>query len=124
MSWCDSGRRSTRKWDSLPRAELPDLLEVRFKGNRKAFFTWENTAPLNLGDPVVVEIDRGVDLGYVSAVGETAARKCGVGCDSCALTTPKDPSGKILRLASSEDTETSSELRRSEDEARQKVMER
>ena len=50
------------------------MLEVRFKGNRKAFFTWDNTTPLHPGDPVVVEIDRGVDFGHVSAVGETAAK--------------------------------------------------
>jgi hypothetical protein len=68
---------------------LPELLEVRFKGNRKAFFTWDNTTPISLGDPVVVEIDRGVDLGHVSATGESALKKCGAGCNGCALTTPK-----------------------------------
>ena len=54
---------------------MPDLLEVRFKGNRKAFFSWDSATPLNLGDPVVVEIDRGVDFGHVSAVGDTATRR-------------------------------------------------
>ena len=63
---------------------MPELIEVRFKGNRRAFFTWENEAALALGVPVVVEVERGEDFGHVSAVGDVAARKCGVGCDGCA----------------------------------------
>jgi cell fate regulator YaaT (PSP1 superfamily) len=103
---------------------LPELLEVRFKGNRKAFFTWENTTPIGLGDPVVVEVDRGVDLGHVSAVGETAAKKCGIGCDGCGLVTPNDPSGKIIRRASDQDTHQNTELRRAEEDVRHKVADR
>jgi cell fate regulator YaaT (PSP1 superfamily) len=103
---------------------LPDLLEVRFKGNRKAFFTWDNTAPLHLGDAVVVEVERGVDLGHVSAVGDTAAKKCGIGCDGCALTTPRDPSGKVLRLASTDESRANTELRTAEEDVRSKVMDR
>ena len=100
------------------------MLEVRFKGNRKAFFTWDNTTPLNPGDPVVVEIDRGVDFGHVSAVGETAARKCGVGCGSCGVAAPREASGKVLRVASTEDARAGTELRRAEDDVRQKVTDR
>lgn len=104
---------------------MPELVEVRFKGNRKAFYTWDSTAPLVIGDPVVVEVERGVDLGTVSAVGETAQRKCGVGCNGCALTAaPKDPSGKIVRQASPEENRLGSELRKAEDEVRRKVIER
>jgi cell fate regulator YaaT (PSP1 superfamily) len=103
---------------------LPELLEVRFKGNRKAFFTWDNTEPLALGDPVVVEVERGMDFGHVSAVGEAAAKKCGAGCNGCALTQPKDPTGKVLRVASSDDKSVSTELRRAEEDVRQKVMDR
>ena len=103
---------------------MPELLEVRFKGNRKAFFTWDNTETIALGDPVVVEVDRGVDFGHVSAVGEAAAKKCGAGCNGCALTQPKDPTGKIVRVASTEDTHLNAELRRAEEDVRQKVMDR
>ena len=103
---------------------MPELLEVRFKGNRKAFFTWDNTDAITLGDPVVVEVDRGVDFGHVSAVGEAAAKKCGAGCNGCALTQPKDPTGKVLRVASTEDTHLNAELRRAEEDVRQKVMDR
>jgi cell fate regulator YaaT (PSP1 superfamily) len=103
---------------------VPELLEVRFKGNRKAFFTWDNPAPLTPGDPVVVEVERGVDLGHVSAVGAVAERKCGVGCAGCSVATPRDPTGKILRRASTEDTHANDELRRAEDDVRRKVIDR
>ena len=105
---------------------MPELLEVRFKGNRKAFFTWDNPAPPSLGDAVVVEVERGVDLGHVSAVGDTAKKKCGVGCDGCAVAPagPKEPAGKVLRVATAEDSHVTDELRRTEDDVRRKVMER
>ena len=103
---------------------MAELLEVRFKGNRKAFFTWDNPTPLNLGDPVVVEVERGADLGHVSAVGEAAKKKCGVGCDGCAVSPPKEPAGKVLRVASADDARQTDELRRAEDDVRRKVMER
>jgi cell fate regulator YaaT (PSP1 superfamily) len=103
---------------------LPELVEVRFKGNRKEFFTWENSGALAVGDPVIVEAERGVDLGTVSAVGELALRKCGLGCSGCALATPKEPKGRIVRSASAEEARLSSELRKAEEDVRRKVMER
>ena len=105
---------------------MPELLEVRFKGNRKAFFTWDEPTPPSLGDAVVVEVERGTDFGHVSAVGDTARKKCGVGCDGCAVapSAPKEPAGKALRIASAEDSHVTDELRRSEDDVRRKVMER
>jgi len=63
---------------------LTSVVEVRFKGNRKAYFTWPSDEPLALHDPVIVEVERGEDFGRVSAVGDIAARKCG-GCNGCAL---------------------------------------
>jgi len=103
---------------------VPELVEIRFKGNRKAFFTWEGDAPPALGDAVVVEVERGRDLGRVSAVGATAQRKCGTGCNGCALTEPQAPQGKVVRAASREDAHLSDELRRAEDDVRRKVVER
>jgi cell fate regulator YaaT (PSP1 superfamily) len=103
---------------------LPELVEVRFKGNRKEFYTWEDSTALAVGDPVIVEAERGVDLGTVSAVGELARRKCGVGCNGCALAAPKEPKGRIVRSASAEEARLSGELRKAEEDVRRKVMER
>jgi cell fate regulator YaaT (PSP1 superfamily) len=58
-------------------------VEVRFKGNRRGFYDWAVlTAPLRMNEPVLVQADRGLDLGRVNAVGDAAAAKCG-GCSSC-----------------------------------------
>ena len=58
-------------------------VEVRFKGTRKAYFLWPGEEPLRAGEAVVVEAERGRDLGHVTAVGEVAEKKCG-GCSGCA----------------------------------------
>ncbi len=103
---------------------LPEFIEVRFKGGRKDFFTWEAETTPTVGDAVVVEVERGRDLGRVAAVGETAERKCGVGCNGCGAGQPTTPTGKALRLASSDDTHLSNELRKAEEDVRRKVIER
>lgn len=103
---------------------MPELVEVRFKGNRKEFYTWEPTAPPAVGKPVVVEAERGLDLGVISAVGQVAQKKCGVGCSGCALAAPKEPKGKVLRPAAPEEERLSRELRKAEEDVRRKVMER
>jgi cell fate regulator YaaT (PSP1 superfamily) len=54
----------------------PQLVEIRFKGNRKAFFRWSEPEPLAPGEVVIVETDRGHDLGRVSATGAVATVKC------------------------------------------------
>ncbi len=103
---------------------MPELVEVQFKGNRKEFFTCENDNTPAIGDSVIVAVERGHDFGHVSAIGAIAERKCGVGCNGCALTTPKDPLGAVVRPASVEDTHLSEELRKKEQDVRRKVMER
>lgn len=57
----------------------PHLVEVAFKGMRRAFFTCED-ATVRAGEWVLVEVERGRDLGRVRALGGVAARKCG-SCD-------------------------------------------
>jgi cell fate regulator YaaT (PSP1 superfamily) len=100
------------------------LVEVRFKGNRKGFFSWEQPDPLSPGHRVIVNVERGQDLGTVSAFGVLAERKCGTGCAGCALGQPRAPEGAVVRRASTEDAHLSGELRRAEDDVRRKVMER
>lgn len=103
---------------------MPELVEVRFKGNRKDYYSWDNSESLVVGHAVIVEAERGVDLGTVSALGALAERKCGVGCNGCALTAPKTPKGRVVRNASVEEARQGQDLRRSEEEARRKVIER
>jgi len=104
---------------------MPALVEVRFKGNRKDYFTWDQPDPLAAGQTVIVEVDRGEDFGTVSAFGQAAERKCGVGCSGCALgAVAPAPRGTVTRAATTEDTHLATELRKAEDDVRRTVMQR
>ncbi len=111
---------------------MTDVVEVRFKGNRKEYFTWPSAEPLALHDPVIVEVERGQDLGRVSALGPVAARKCGGGCSGCSLAeaatpappSPSAPERRILRRATPADAGLAEQLHQQEDDARRKVTER
>lgn len=107
---------------------MAQTIEVRFKGTRRGFFHWtdkENNPRLN--DAVIVEVERGKDLGHISAVGEVALKKCGTACNGCpsskAPSTSDEPKA-VLRRASSNEVHTAVHLRRSEEEVRRKVLER
>jgi cell fate regulator YaaT (PSP1 superfamily) len=55
---------------------VSDLIEVAFKGNRKEFFRWEDVVPPPAPPThVIVEGDRGEDLGTVHAIGELAEKR-------------------------------------------------
>jgi cell fate regulator YaaT (PSP1 superfamily) len=97
------------------------LVEVAFKGNRKEFFAWEGTEPPPARASVVVEADRGEDLGVVYAVGEHAEKRC-LGCTHGIGSTA--PARKVLRVASTRDMRQARELRAQDEAARQKGMER
>ena len=101
-------------------------VEVRFKGNRKGFFTWgEEAAALCLQESVIVEAERGFDFGRVNSTGETAAKKC-TSCSTggCGVETKPDPIRPVVRRASREEIHTANELRKSEEDVRRKVIER
>jgi cell fate regulator YaaT (PSP1 superfamily) len=104
---------------------MPTTVEVRFKGNRKDYYLWPDGAdPLHLRDAVIVETERGLDLGRVSVTGETAARKCAAGCGGCAVGETRAAERSVVRLASQEEIKVANELRRSEEETRIKAIER
>jgi len=105
---------------------MPQTVEVRFKGNRKGLFEWQRDEDLlRIRDAVVVDADRGEDLGRISAVGEAALKKCGTSCGGCAV--GEAPSGEraaVLRRASRDEVTRHEELRRSEEDVRRQVIER
>lgn len=55
---------------NLPVDSSYDIIEVRFKNGRKHFFRNKNHLLLSTGDPIVVEMDKGYHLGFVSLQGE------------------------------------------------------
>jgi cell fate regulator YaaT (PSP1 superfamily) len=107
---------------------LTDVIEVRFKGNRKEYFAWPSAEPLALHDCVIVEVDRGQDLGRVSALGAVAAKKCGSGCSGCSLAEaaapPAEATRHILRRATADDAAVADQLHQEEEDVRRRVMER
>src|SRR6185436_3631262 len=100
---------------------MAHLVEVAFKGNRKEFFLWDYPDPPPLKSAVIVDADRGEDLGYVPALGDLAQKRnggCAHGCGTGA------PERKALRLANQRDRSGAADLERLNEEARQKAMER
>jgi len=97
------------------------VIEVSFKGNRREFFVWEQEDLPTVNAAIIVEADRGEDLGRVHAIGEHALkRNRGVPHG----TGEQTPSRKARRLASTEDVRRHDELRSQDEEARRKAMER
>jgi len=104
---------------------MSTTVEVRFKGNRKDYFLWPNEAePLHLRDAVIVEAERGLDLGRVATTGETAAKKCAGGCHGCALGETPAAQRHVLRTATPEEIRAGNDLRRAEEDTRRKAIER
>src|SRR5262245_25860683 len=97
------------------------LIEVAFKGNRKDFFLWEQDEAPPIKAAVIVDADRGEDLGYVHSSGELAEkRNAGTPHGYGDVGTAK----KVKRLASTEDVKRAEELRAQDEDARRKAMER
>jgi cell fate regulator YaaT (PSP1 superfamily) len=100
---------------------MDHLIEIAFKGNRKEFFLWEGDAPPPLRAAVIVDADRGEDLGRVYATGELAAKRAaGVPHAPGPEGTPK----RARRLATGEDVQRHEELRTQDEIARRRAMER
>jgi len=97
------------------------LVEVAFKGNRKEFFLWDYPDPPPLHAAVIVDVERGEDLGYVHSLGDLAQKRNGGCSHGCGNSLPER---KALRLASERDRGQSKDLDRLNEEARRKAMER
>jgi cell fate regulator YaaT (PSP1 superfamily) len=90
--------------------------EVHFKGTRKDYFTYADME-LFPGHHVVVQADRGEDVGEVTAVGLIAERKCS-SSGGCATPTPER---RVLRMAREEEVARLEDLRRDESRVRQET---
>ena len=102
---------------------MPHLIEVSFKGNRKDFFLWDADELPPVKSAVIVDADRGEDLGFVHALGDLAAKRnagAAHGYGTAGATATK----KARRLATDEDVRRANELRAEDEIARRKAMER
>ena len=100
---------------------VTQLIEIAFKGNRKEFFLWEADEAPPLRAPVIVDADRGEDLGLVHAAGQLAEQRS-ARVPHGLLGAP--PSHVAKRLASADDVRRLDEVRAGDDDARRRAMER
>jgi cell fate regulator YaaT (PSP1 superfamily) len=100
---------------------MPHIVEVAFKGNRKEFFLWEGEEAPKARAAVIVEVERGEDLGRVHSTGELAQKRCGGCAHGCGSEMPRR---RMLRLATPADERRAAELRAQDEEARRRAMER
>ena len=100
---------------------MSQLIEVAFKGNRKEFFLWEADDSPSLKAPVIVDADRGEDLGHVHALGELAEKRSAGAAHGLG---EAPPSRKVRRVASPDDVRRFAEVRAQDEDARRKAMER
>src|SRR5690606_15406773 len=92
---------------------MSGFAEVRFKGTRKAYFGYAGM-DVRPGQHVIVEADRGEDLGLVSAIGTVAERKCS-SSGGCSTPTPEN---RVLREARPDEVGRLDALRDDEDRVR------
>jgi len=99
---------------------MAQMVEVAFKGNRRAYYT-SGADDVDVSDYVIVEADRGEDLGRVTAAGGIAERKCS-GCTSgCAAPVPTQ---RVLRRAASDEVDRAVTLRADEPRVRRIAREK
>jgi len=100
---------------------VPQLIEVAFKGNRKEFFLWEADEAPPLRAPVIVDADRGEDLGLVHSVGELAEQRS-ARVPHGLLGAP--PTHVAKRVATADEVRRLDDARAQDDDARARAMER
>lgn len=99
---------------------MSDLIEVAFKGNRKEFFTWEDVVPPPAPPAhVIVEGDRGEDLGQVHAIGDLAEKRFAGVAHGKAI---GDATRRIVRLATRDEIRQSQALTEENETTRRTAM--
>ncbi|MGC8595123.1 MAG: PSP1 domain-containing protein [Candidatus Kryptoniota bacterium] len=88
-----------------------DIVEVEFKANRTGFYLNESGVLISTGAYVIVEAERGIDLGRVSFTGEIVHQK------RRARGLVGHPMRKIIRMASDEEIARYLENRKIEEKA-------
>jgi cell fate regulator YaaT (PSP1 superfamily) len=97
------------------------VIEVAFKGNRREFFLWETDEIPAVDAAVIVEADRGEDLGRVHAIGDFALKR---NRGTPHGTGDALPARKARRVASTDEIRRHDDLRAEDEDARRKAMER
>ena len=119
---CGCGSKTVFDWlegFALPGGAKPfDIVEVRFKNNRKGFFRRGSGATYHVGDVVTINLNPGIDVGVVSLTGELVRSQM-------ASRRVKDDHEvkKIMHKSTSEEIEVWHKARQREEETRMKARE-
>ena len=96
------------------------VIEVEFKGNRRAFYTWKGEAPPAVRTAIIVQVERGEDLARVHSVGDLAAKRH-AGTSHGKAAPDKLPAA--VRRATVHEVDTAVRLRVDEDAVRKAALE-
>jgi cell fate regulator YaaT (PSP1 superfamily) len=97
-----------------------EIAEVMFKGVRSDYFSFRGDTPLREREFVIVEADRGQDLGWVKRAVD-ADEPCEGGCEHADRHPVAAPSRRVLRRAAPADMERRLRLDEEEHEARSRT---
>ena len=100
---------------------MPHLIEVAFKGNRKEFFLWEADEAPPTRAAIIVDADRGEDLGTVHSTSELAEQRSARVPHGLFGTAP---TRVAKRIATPEELRKLDEVRAQDEVARRRAMER
>jgi cell fate regulator YaaT (PSP1 superfamily) len=89
-------------------AKSAGIVQVEFKGERREYFVNARGLALEVGDYVIVQVERGRDVGRIVRMGESLDRMAKV----------KPVTQEVLRKASAEDIARYEEIKHKEDAAR------
>ena len=104
-------------------ADGAQVVEVRFKGLRRDFFVFSHAMPLGEREFIVVEADRGRDIGVVHRVADAKDLACEGGCDAVGERRAPLPTKRVIRRAAPADVNRLLQLRSQEMEVRRRTRE-
>lgn len=99
------------------------IAEVRFCGTRSEYFRFDEETPLRENEYVIVEADRGQDLGWVRRAVDAGSHSCEGGCDHAHHGPVVPPPKRVLRRAAPADVERRLTLDAEEPEVRRRTRE-
>ncbi|MBM4195192.1 MAG: hypothetical protein FJ202_12570 [Gemmatimonadetes bacterium] len=97
------------------------VIEVSFKGNRREFFDWPYPAAPALKSAVIVEVERGEDLGHVHSTGDLALKRKEGTTHGRASSAPLR---KVARAANADEIARAAQLRSEESNVRLRAIEK
>ena len=101
-------------------AVATQVIEVEFKGNRRAFYTWSGETPPPMRAALIVQVERGEDFARVHSIGELALKRH-AGTSHGKASPAELPAA--VRLATKYEVDTAVRLRVDEDAVRKAALE-